>query len=207
MLTTRTLTDFLDELASDSAAPGGGSVAALSGALGSALTSMVCRLTIGKPKYAAVEHQMEETLRSVEELRKSFTQLIERDTEAFHSVMRAYGMPKETEEEKQKRSAAIQEAVREATLVPLNVMELSQEALSLTKIVAEKGNVNSISDAGVAALMLRAASASAALNVRINLPTLKDLSFVEEIRRKQERVSKAVDDLADEILQIINSKL
>ncbi len=136
MLLTRTLTDFLDELAASSAAPGGGSAAALSGAVGVALTSMVCRLTIGKPKYADAQQEMEDTLRRAEELRTSFTQLIERDTEAFNSVMRAYGLPKETEEEKQKRSEAIQEAVREATLVPLKVMELSQEALSLTKIAA-----------------------------------------------------------------------
>jgi formiminotetrahydrofolate cyclodeaminase len=207
MLTAKSLSQFLDELASSSPAPGGGSVAALSGALGAALTSMVCRLTIGKKKYAEVQQEMESVLRRSEELRSSFTNLVEEDTKAFNSVMKAFALPKETEEEKQVRTAAIEEATKKATLVPLRVTELCREALSLAKIAAEKGNTNSSSDAGVSALMLQAACAAAALNVRINLSSLQDEPFVEETRGKVNRILREVEDLSREVLKITDARL
>lgn len=207
MLTTKTINEFLDELASSSPAPGGGSVAALSGALGTALTSMVCRLTIGKKKYADVRQEMEAALRRSEALRASFSELIERDTEAFNAVMQAFAMPKETESEKLARSSAIQVATKRATLIPLRVMELCTEALSPAKIVAEKGNVNSISDAGVAALMLQAACSGAAFNVRINLATLEDKAFVEETSEKLRKILGEVERLSGEVLALTNAKL
>jgi formiminotetrahydrofolate cyclodeaminase len=207
MLTTKSLNHFLDELASSSPAPGGGSVAALSGALGVALISMVCRLTIGKKKYADVQQEMESVLRKAEELRSSFSKLADKDAEAFESVMKAFALPKETEEEKKMRAAAIEEATEKATLVPLEVAELCREALPLAKIVAEKGNTNSISDAGVSALMLHAACAAAALNVRINLSNLQDKSFVEDTRAKMNGILKEVEDLSHEVLRITDAKL
>jgi formiminotetrahydrofolate cyclodeaminase len=207
MLTTKSLNQFLDELASSSPAPGGGSVAALSAALGAALTSMVCRLTIGKKNYADVRQEMESVLRRSEELRSSFSELAKKDTEAFNSVMKAFAMPKETEEEKTVRTLAIEEATRKATLVPLKVTELCREALPLAKIVAEKGNTNSISDAGVSALMLHAACAAAALNVRINLSSLQDKHFVEDTRAKMNRILNEVDELSHEVLKITDTKL
>lgn len=207
MLIRKSVIDFLNEVASDSPAPGGGSIAALSGALGVALTSMVCRLTIGRKKYADVQQEMEETLKRAEELRSSFSDLIEKDTEAFNAVMRAFGMPKETEEEKRARSAAIQEAMKQATLVPLEVMELCSLALPLAKTVAEKGNVNSVSDAGVSALMLKAACAGAALNVRINLKGLEDKTFVEETKSKLSEIQTIVERLHGEILALTDAKL
>lgn len=207
MLMTKSVIDFLNEVASDSPAPGGGSVAALSGALGVALTSMVCRLTIGKKKYAEVQQEMEETLKRAEELRSRFSDLIQKDTEAFNAVMRAFGMPKETEEEKRARSAAIQETMKQATLVPLEVMELCTLALPLAKTVAEKGNVNSISDAGVSALMLEAAWAGAALNVRINLQTLEDTTFVEETKAKLGELQTKVESLRGELFASRTAKL
>ena len=207
MLNTKTVNEFLDELASDSPAPGGGSVAALSAALGAALISMVCRLTIGKKKYADVRDEMEAMLKRSEELRASFSELAEKDTEAFDSVMRAFAMPKETEEQKLRRTATIQEATKSATLVPLNVMQLCVEALSLTKTVAEKGNTNSISDAGVAALMLQAACSGAALNVRINLAALEDKHFVDETTEKLNKIQNDVEKLSSEILKLTNQKL
>jgi len=174
----KTIHAFLDDLASSSPAPGGGSVAALSGALGSALTSMVCNLTIGKKKYADVDEEMKKVLAQAEHMREQFTELVERDTHAFNKVMEAFALPKETDPQKALRAAAIREATKEATLVPLEVMKHCIDALALAQTVAAKGNVNSVSDAGVSAIMLHAALEAAALNVRINLKRLNDPDFV-----------------------------
>ena len=178
MLTKTSITAFLDDVASSSPAPGGGSVAALAGALGAALASMVCNLTIGKKKYAEVEEDMKKVLVAIEPLRKTFTRLISKDTLAFQKVMEAYALPKDTDPQKALRSAAITEATKEATLVPLEVMKHCIDALALAQEVASKGNVNSISDAGVCAQMLHAACESAALNVKVNLNALNDADFV-----------------------------
>ena len=174
----QTLNGFLDEVASNSPTPGGGSVAALAGALGAALTSMVCSLTIGKKKYASVEPELTKVRTSSEKLRSTFTTLIQEDTDAFNKVMEAFGLPKDTEPQKALRAAAVREATKEATMVPLEVMKHCIDALALTQDVASKGNANSISDAGTAGLMLHAACEAAALNVKINLNGLDDAEFV-----------------------------
>jgi formiminotetrahydrofolate cyclodeaminase len=207
MIKTQSLNQFLDEVASKSPAPGGGSVAALAGALGTALTSMVCHLTIGKKKYVDVQHEIETVLKRSEELRISFSELVQEDTEAFDSVMKAFSLPKETEEEKTKRASAIEEATKKATFVPLKVMEVCMEALPLTRIVAEKGNTNSVSDAGVSALMLRAACEGAALNIRTNLGTLQAKPFVEETKAKMTMFLNKVESMTKEVLSITDSKL
>jgi len=155
MLSSKTVTEFVNEVASSSPAPGGGSVAALGGAIGAALSSMVCRLTIGKKKYADVQNELEIALKRTEELRHGLMQLLEDDTEAFNDVMKAFGLPKETDEQKSRRNLAIQSATKSATKVPLEVMKHCAETIKYVKIVAEKGNKNSASDACVAALMLR----------------------------------------------------
>lgn len=207
MLTNLRITEFLDELASSSPAPGGGSVAALSGALGAALTSMVCNLTIGKKKYAAVEQEMKTILVKSEELRKTLTDLIVRDTEAFNKVMEAYSLPKETDDQKALRTAAIQEATKEATLVPLRVMKLIVDGLALAKIIAEKGNVNSISDAGVSALMLYAAAEGASLNVQINLSSINDPEFVGWNTDEVHSILRSCKIKAEEIREIVRGKM
>lgn len=207
MLALNTVSDFIDHVASDSPAPGGGSVSALGAALGAALTAMVCRLTIGKKKYEDVQAEMIETLGQADELRAKLTSLIDQDTEAFNKVMSAFGMPRGTDEEKQRRSDAIQDATREATLVPLEAMKLAEKALVLARVVAEKGNVNSISDAGVAGLMIRAACEGAAMNVRINLATLKNASFVEETRTLMNAISTNVDVHAEAVRARVESVL
>ena len=178
MATKKSMNGFLDELASSSPAPGGGSVAAVAGALGAALTWMVCNLTIGKKKYIAVEEQLKKVLKDSEELRARFTVLIDKDTEAFNKVMEAFSLPKDDDSQKALRDAAITAATKEATMVPLEVMKHCIDAMALAQNVAENGNKNSISDAGVSALMLHAACESAALNVRINLNGLADTEFV-----------------------------
>lgn len=202
MLTQKSINGFLDELASNSPAPGGGSVAALAGAIGSALTSMVCHLTIGKKKYAAVEGEMKSILEISEELRKTFTRLVDRDTEIFKKVMEAYSLPKDNDDQKALRTAAIQGATKEAALVPLEVMKHVIDALALAKVVAEKGNASSVSDSGVSALMLHAACEGAALNVRINLATITDTEFVGW---RTEEVSSLIRTSGSECARIMES--
>jgi glutamate formiminotransferase/formiminotetrahydrofolate cyclodeaminase len=207
MLTRKTLDDFLVTVASSSPTPGGGSVAALSGALGAALTSMVSNLTIGKKKYASVEPDMKKVLKEAEALRAKFTSLVEKDTQAFNKVMEAFGLPKETEDQKALRSAAINGATLEATLVPLEVMKHGIDALALAREVASKGNRNSISDAGVSALMLHAACEGAALNVKINLSSLNDADFVGWKSEEVESLLKTSKMMLEETQGIVAEKM
>jgi formiminotetrahydrofolate cyclodeaminase len=207
MSTRKSLHAFLDELASPSPAPGGGSVAALGGALGAALTAMVAGLTIGKKKYADVEGEMRKILSQAEALRAQFTALIDKDTAAFQKVMEAFALPKDTEPQKALRAAAIREATKEATLVPLEVMKHCIDALALAQQVASAGNANAISDAGVSALMLHAACSGAALNVRINLKSLNDPEFVGWKRDEVESILNTSSMMLDEIQTIIDDKL
>jgi formiminotetrahydrofolate cyclodeaminase len=203
----RTITSFLDELASSSPAPGGGSVAALAGALGAALTSMVCNLTVGKKKYADIEVEMKKILSQSEALRKQFTELVDKDTAAFNKVMEAFGLPKDTDPQKALRAAAIRGATKEATQVPLEVMKHCIDALALAQQVAAKGNPNSVSDAGVSGLMLHAACQGAALNVRINLAGLGDAEFVGWKTDELESLLKTSVMMAEELQAIVDEKL
>jgi formiminotetrahydrofolate cyclodeaminase len=207
MLTSLSVNDFLDEIASPSPAPGGGSVSALAATLGAALTSMVCYLTIGKKKYDDVQSEIEKVLKQSEELRAQFKAIIDEDTAAFNNVMSAYGLPKDAEEQKSKRTAEIQEAMKTATLVPLKLMEFCGEAMKLVKIIAERGNQNSLSDAGVAALMLNAGCEGAALNVFINLNGIQDKVFVEAKRAIASTIRTSVSDDFQFILYRINGKI
>ncbi|MCX6134717.1 MAG: cyclodeaminase/cyclohydrolase family protein [Ignavibacteriales bacterium] len=207
MLTEKTVTQFLDELASNSPAPGGGSVAALAGAAGAALASMVCNLTIGKKKYADVQDEMAAVLQHTEAMRKELTILIDRDTEAFNAVMTAYGLPKVTEQEQAVRTAAIQEATKSATLIPLQVMNVCEQVMGFVLTVAQNGNKNSASDAGVAALMLRAGCAGAALNVRINLGGLTDAGFVQQISEQYKGIMANVENGTRDVLSAVDQSI
>ena len=204
MLTSLSVDDFLDEIASHSPAPGGGSVSALAAALGAALTSMVCRLTIGKKKYADVQSEMEKALMQSEKLRAQFKAIIDEDTAAYNKVMAAYALQKETEEQKMKRTAEIQEAMKTATLVPLKLMELCGVAMKLVKIVAEQGNQSAVSDAGVAMLMLQAGCEGAAMNVKINLGLLTDSGFVAKIKILMEQQRISLDAHTSDIMTYVN---
>lgn len=207
MLTKKTVGAFLDELASPSPAPGGGSVAALSGALGAALTTMVCNLTIGKKKYAEVETEMKKIKAEAEALRLKFTELIDQDTLAFNKVMEAYALPKESDAQKALRSAAIAAATKEATLVPLEVMKHCIDAMALAQQVASSGNANSVSDAGVGALMLHTACEGAALNVRINLNSLADTDFVGWKADEVESLLKTSRMMLEETMDMVAGKI
>jgi len=198
---------FLDALASASPTPGGGSVAALSGAQGAALLSMVCNLTLGKKKYADVQEEMTYLLEQAESLRHELTALIQADVEAFDGVSAAYKLPQNSEEEKVARKAAIQQALKTATVVPMRVVEACVRVLDLCTPVAEKGNRNAISDAGVAALMAEAGLRGAALNVLINLKAIQDDAFCNEMGGKLENLLRGKPALKDEIYEVVVKKL
>jgi formiminotetrahydrofolate cyclodeaminase len=198
---------FLDELASSSPAPGGGSVAALSGALGAALSSMVCHLTIGKEGYEAVQDEIKELVEKSEELRKELTDLIDRDTEAFNEVMKALKMPKETEDQKEHRRQAMQTALKHAAEVPLDTARKCTKVLDVARIVAEKGNKNSISDAAVSALMAQTGVQAAMLNVRINLSSIKDPEYVQQVTTELHELLQNAMQQSAEILGIVEKNL
>jgi len=198
---------FLDELASKAPTPGGGSAAALMGAQAAALVSMVCNLTIGKPKYASVEADMSVLLIRSEELRSELLGMIKADVDVFNTLMSAYGLSKETDEEKAVRSLQIQTVLKEATLVPLACAKSCSEVLLLSKEAAEKGNVNVVSDAGVAVMSAYAGLKSAALNVYINAGGLKDRAFAEKQLTNLEVILKGADINSEEIYQLVKEKL
>jgi glutamate formiminotransferase/formiminotetrahydrofolate cyclodeaminase len=201
------INSFLSELASNSPAPGGGSVAALSGALGAALSSMVCNLTVGKEKYTDVQDEIKQVLKKSESLRKKLTDLIDKDTEAFNDVIKAFRMPKETDEQKKKRSKAIQEGYKVAATVPLETSKICEKILDVALVVAEKGNQRSITDAAVSALMAKAGVQSAILNVKINLGSIKDEQFVEKIYFELEEIERNAIDKTDEIMKIVENSI
>ena len=198
---------FLDELASKSATPGGGSVSALMGAQSAALTSMVCNLTIGKPKYAEVETEMQALLQKSEVLRAKLTGLIKADVDVFNRLMAAYGLPKETDEEKMARTEAIQTVLKAATEVPLDCARSCAEAIELSRCAANKGNLGVISDAGAAVLAGYSGLKSAALNVYINTGSLKDRQFAETKLAELETILKGVDTVVEDVYQSVKTKL
>jgi len=198
---------FLEELASKQATPGGGSAAAVMGAQSAALTSMVCNLTIGKPKYIEVEADMQALLKQSEALRLLLTDMIKADVDVFDKLMACYGLPKSSDEEKAARSSQIQAVLKEATIVPLECAKACAEAISLSRIAAEKGNLGVISDAGVAAMAGYGALKSAALNVYINTGTIKDRDFADAKLLEIEALISDSEAEAEQVYQIVKEKL
>jgi len=207
MIKEKSIQVFLDELASKASTPGGGSAAAIMGAMGAALVSMVANLTIGKKNYESVEGDMKAVLDHSESLRTRLTDMIKADVDVFDKVMGAYALPKDTDEQKTKRSEMIQAALKEATDVPLACARLCADVIELSRPVAEKGNTNVISDAGVAVLAAYAALRSAALNVYINIGAIKDTAFADDRRRQLEELLSGKDTLTEEVYQRVKSKL
>lgn len=206
-LTDKPVSQFLDELASSAPAPGGGSVAALSGALGAALVSMVCNLTIGKKKYADVEKDVKVLLEKSEGLRHNLVDLLQSDVEAYTAVSQAIKMPRATEEEKAARAGALQKALKGATEVPLQVAQACVEVIALCQPVAEKGNKNAVSDAGVAILMAEAGLRSAALNILINLGWIEDQSFTAKKQGQLDALLEGKPTLRDQVYDYVVEKL
>ena len=188
-----TVEGFIDETASSSPAPGGGSIAALNAASSAALITMVANLTLGKEKYAAVEGDMKEVAAKAGALKDDFLALIDEDSNAFNKIMAAFKLPKDTDEAKKARSVAIQEATKGAALVPFKVGQKANELFALAEEVITKGNQNAITDGAVAAMNARAAIRGAFLNVKINLGSIKDGLFVEDLQKKMAEIENEVD--------------
>lgn len=184
MLINKTVSGFAEELASNSPAPGGGSVAALAGSLGAALSIMVCNFTEGKPKFSSVQDEISQIKQKGLALKNDLMDYIDGDTDAFNEVMKAYKLPKETDAEKALRSEKIQEATIQATLLPLKVAESCVEVLKLSLRVLTIGNPNTACDAAVSGVTAYAGFQGAIFNVKINLSSIKDELFLKIVRDK-----------------------
>ncbi len=197
------VTEFVNLMASDAPAPGGGSAAALEGALGAALTAMVCALTVGKKKYADVQELAVESQKKADDLKARFVDVMDRDTEAFNAVSAVFAMPKDTDEQKAARKAAMQEALKGCTKTPFEMMQLACETLELTRSLVGRLNASAASDLGCSALALRAAIQGAWLNVLINISGINDEAFAAEYRANGQALLDKALPLADEIYEEI----
>ncbi|EHQ91727.1 cyclodeaminase/cyclohydrolase family protein [Desulfosporosinus youngiae] len=199
MLIEKTVSGFIEELASNSPAPGGGSAAALAGSLGAALSIMVCNFTEGKPKFSGVQDEISQIKQKGLALKNDLTDYIDADTNAFDEVMKAYKLPKDTDAEKTLRSEKIQEATIGASLPPLKVAESCVEVLKLSLRVLTIGNPNTACDAAVSGVTAYAGFQGAIFNVKINLSSIKDETFLQNVRDK----ILVLQDEADKTNQLI----
>jgi glutamate formiminotransferase/formiminotetrahydrofolate cyclodeaminase len=195
-LADMTLTQFADELSTDSPAPGGGSVAALCSAMSGALTAMVANLTFGKKGYEAHWDEAKVLAEAGQKVKERSLQAIDTDTQAFYDMMDAMRLPKKTDEEKAARHSAIQDATKKAILVPLETLEIAMDAVEVAEKIARIGNANALSDAGVAAINANAAAKAAYLNVKINMGAIEDEQFKIDILTKAEELLDRVNNLA-----------
>jgi glutamate formiminotransferase/formiminotetrahydrofolate cyclodeaminase len=202
-----TVRAFADEVSMDSPAPGGGSVAALCGALGAGLAAMVANLTVGKKGYEKVFDDLKRAAVSAQGLKDDLLRLVDEDTRAFNRVMDAFRMPKATGEQVRERDAAVEDASKGATRVPLEVLKRSVDLLRLAKEVAKKGNKNSVSDAGVAGLAAQAAADGAYYNIRINLPGIKDAAFKKATAREADELRKKAEQVGGELRRLMRREL
>lgn len=211
MLRKLTVTDFINELASNSPAPGGGSVAALSASLASALCSMVCSLTVGKKCYNELADDkkalIDDTLKVTDKFKTEFLEFMDKDADEFLKLMDAFKLPKNTDEEKAARSQKINEANIAVLNSPLETAKHAYEIYDYILIACNYGNKNAASDAGVAALLTQAAIEGAVLNVKINIPSIKDEKLVKEANTICDDLVKNGIKKRDEILAIVNSKI
>ena len=188
MLTELTIKEFINKVISNDPVPGGGSVSALNGALAGALAAMVANLTIGRKKYAEVNDIMVELSSRFEKLSSRLIEDVDRDSDAYNRVFAAFKMPKDTDEEKQVRSEAIQRETKYAAQVPMEVARAVYEVLPMIDTVAQKGNSNAVTDACVSMMCARIAILGALLNVRINLTSIKDEAFVNAMREEADTI-------------------
>ena len=203
MLTNQKITDFLQKTASGTPVPGGGSISALSAALGAGLTEMVANLTIAKKGYEAVENQMQEVAQKVQNLRKKLVAEVDKDSNAYKDVLAAFKLPKTTEDEKEQRTQAIQNAMKNAARVPLGVAYDALQVMDLAEKVIRNGNRNAVSDGAVGTMMARTAVLGALFNVKINLASVKDRTFVEEMMGEVNKLESRVHEREAEILSYV----
>jgi glutamate formiminotransferase/formiminotetrahydrofolate cyclodeaminase len=206
-LIKRSLADFADETASESPAPGGGSISAYVGALGAALATMVANLSSHKRGWDERWEEFSEVAEQGQKFKDTLLRAVDEDTDSFNAIMSAFGLPNGTPDEKVVRKAAIQAATKRAIEVPFKVMQASLESFEVIKKMAETGNPNSVSDAGVGALCARAAVHGAFLNVKINAVGLDDKAFASKVVAEGERMIQEADKLEKEILVVVNQKI
>lgn len=207
MLTELTVKDFLNKVAGSDPVPGGGSIAALNGAIASALAAMVANLTIGKKNYADCEELMKQIAERAAGLKEEFVADVDRDSEAYDRVFACFKMPKATDEEKAARSAAIQEATKFAAQVPMEVARRAYGLMDTIAQVARKGNQNAVTDACVAMMAARSAVLAALMNVRINLGSLKDKKFALAMQAEADGLEQQALAKEKELLDEINRTL
>lgn len=198
---------FLDKLATSSPEPGGGSVAALAAALGAGLVSMVASLTVGKEKYADVQDDIKVLLGRSEAVREALQDLVQRDTEVYGAVSDAMKLPRDTEEQKEVRDRLMQAALIEAAKVPLAIAEQALAMAELSLTAGEIGNVNAVSDAGVAVLLADAAAQSAALNVKINIGWINDEAFNSSSWGRVQQILAETAQLRESVMALTYEKL
>ena len=203
----QTIEAFIQQLSSKAPIPGGGGASALVGALSSSLTHMVAALTVGKPKYAAVEADMLELLQQSDQLTKRFLALMDEDATSFEPLAQAYRLPKETEAQQAEKSLRMEAALKSAVQPPLQIMETCQEALPLIAFCAEKGSVVAVSDAGVAASLCRSALEGASLNVFINTQGMLDREFAASLDARAKELLQSAGAQAQAIYQRVLTQL
>ena len=206
-LVSMNLADFADETASESPAPGGGSISAYLGALGASLATMVANLSSHKKGWDSRWNEFSDWAEKGQQYKDELLRIVDQDTAAFNQIMEAFGYPKSTDEEKAARDKAIQEATRLAIDIPYKVMQTAYGSLTVIKAMAETGNPNSISDAGVAALCARSAVLGAFMNVKINASGYNDKEFITKIIEEGREIEKRAMELEGEIIEIVNSKI
>ena len=207
MMTEKSCIEFVKMLSSKAPVPGGGGASALVGALGVALGSMVGNLTLGKKKYEAVEDDIKRILDKASDLQQSLLQLVEKDAEVFEPLSKAYGLPKNTEEEKKNREEVMENALKLACSVPMEIMEKCMEAIGLHEELAEKGTKIAISDVGVGVLFCRSALEGASLNVFINTKLMKNREYAESLNKKAEKMLSDGIDRANAIYAAVSRQL
>jgi formiminotetrahydrofolate cyclodeaminase len=207
MSETRSLDQFLDALGSSAPTPGGGAASALVGALSAALAEMVAQLTVGRPKYAAVEERAQAVLRETQSLRTELLALVDEDTQAYGGVAAAYALPKRTDDERRMRDEAIQAALVAAMQPPLRIMERGCDVLRLADEIAEIGNLTVASDAGCAALLGEAATRTAGLNVMANVVLLRDKRIAGEAREQVAALEAQAAELRERALATVRAKM
>ena len=205
--TTKTCEEFVDVLASKAPVPGGGGASALVGAIGMALGNMVGSLTVGKKKYADVEADIIALKEKATALQADFLRLVEADAEAFEPLAKAYGMPRETEEEKAEKARVMEIVLKDACSVPMEIMEKCCEAIELIVEFGAKGSKLAISDAGVGAAFCKAALKGASLNVYINTKSMADREYAEELNKKADAMLEKYTKIADETFESVLGRL
>ena len=198
---------FTDVLASKASVPGGGGASALVGAVGTALGSMVGALTVGKKKYAAVEAEIIELMKKADEVRAALLKQIDEDARVFEPLSKAYGLPKETEEQKAEKDRIMEACLHEACSVPMEIMVKCCEAIELQKEFAAKGSSLAISDAGVGVAFCRAALQGASLNVFINTKSMKERDYADKLNKQAMEMLDKYVPMADEIYESVFARL